>query len=60
MLYIKAPSNDFIKTTDGPTIITLLAKSKLYNIFKFLNTFMYINLLVEKICFSSWVMVREA
>lgn len=43
MLYIKAPSNDFIKTMDGPTIITLLAKSKLYNIFKFLNTFMYIN-----------------
>lgn len=60
MLYIKASSNDFTETVDGPTIITLLAKSKLYNIFKFLSTFRYINLLVEELYFSSWVKVREA
>lgn len=60
MLYIKAPSNDFIEIKKGPIIITFMAKSKLYNIFKFLNTFTYENLLAEELCFSSWMKVREA
>lgn len=46
MLHIKGPSNDFTEMMEGPTIITFMAKSKLYSIFKFLNISTYVNLLV--------------